>query len=428
MRLLTNQTSLKGEIQVPGDKSISHRSIMFGAIAHGTTRVSGFLEADDCLATMHLFQSLGVKIKREGATVVIDGHGIEAFQPPKTSLDIGNSGTTIRLASGLLAASPVEVTLFGDESIARRPMGRVLKPLRQMKANVLARDDNYAPITIIGSDKLKGVTYKMPVASAQVKSAILLAGLHASGETVIIEKEKTRDHTEAMIRQFGGEIDIHDNDIYLNGPQRLTGQEVIVPGDISSASFFLVAGLITKNSKITLPNVGITATRAGILEVIEQMNGTLEISQRDVINQSATLTVTSSDLQAITIEGALIPRLIDEIPIIALLATQAKGTTIIREAEELKVKETNRIDVTASELLKMGANIQTTDDGLIIHGPTKLHGATVDSHGDHRIGMMLAIASLLVEKGEVELQHAEAVSVSYPTFFKDLNMMIGVDK
>ncbi|MGX7031122.1 3-phosphoshikimate 1-carboxyvinyltransferase [Vagococcus zengguangii] len=425
MKLLTNQQQLIGTVRVPGDKSISHRSIMFGALAHGITRVTGFLEAEDCLSTLKLFQALGVKIEREGMQLVIEGHGIEAFRSPRQAVDIGNSGTTIRLVTGLLAASPIDVTLFGDVSIAKRPMARVLIPLLQMKAQVSAREENYAPITIKGTNKLQGITYRMPVASAQVKSAILLAGLHAKGETIVIEKEKTRDHTEDMIRQFGGDIEINGKEIRLKGPQRLIGQEMMVPGDISSAAFFLVAGLIAKDSEVTLPNVGITATRAGILEVIEAMQGSLFIRDRDLENQSATLQVHSSQLQATIIEGALIPRLIDELPIIALLATQAEGTTVIRDAEELKVKETNRIDVTASELRKMGANIETTDDGLIINGPTKLHGAVVDSHGDHRIGMMLAIASLIVESGTVELLNAEAVAVSYPSFFSDLGSLIG---
>ncbi|MGX6961392.1 3-phosphoshikimate 1-carboxyvinyltransferase [Vagococcus xieshaowenii] len=425
MKLLINQKKLQGHVYVPGDKSISHRSIMFGAIAHGQTRVKGFLEAEDCLSTLHLFRSLGVEIVHEGTDVLVNGCGIESFKQPKVPIDIGNSGTTIRLATGLLAGGPVDVTLYGDASIAKRPMGRVLTPLKEMNASVSTQDGNYAPIHIKGNQTLTGIRYQMPVASAQVKSALLLAGLHAKGETTVIEKEKTRDHTEDMIKQFGGKLEVTGKVIRLKGPQRLIAQTVVVPGDISSAAFFMVAGLITKESQIVLPNVGISATRTGIIDVIRQMNGHLTITNEDKLNKSATLTVTNSSLKATTVEGKLIPRLIDELPIIALLATQASGTTVIRNAEELKVKETNRIDVTASELNKMGANIETTSDGLIIHGPTPLHAAVVDSHGDHRIGMMLAIASLLVETGQVELKNSEAVAVSYPRFFEDLASLIG---
>lgn len=420
---LLRAKQLNGQIEVPADKSISHRSIMFGAIAKGTTTVKNFLRGEDCLSTLNGFKELGVPIEDDGQTITIQGVGFEGLKPALGPIDLGNSGTSIRLMMGILAGTNFQTTLFGDEYLNRRPMQRVMAPLNQMGAHLVGFENTqYPPISIQGA-KLSPITYEMPVASAQVKSAIIFAALQAQGTSTIIEKEPSRNHTEQMIKQFGGEIEVSGKTIHVTGPQQLTGQEVIVPGDISSAAFFIVAAAILKNSQVVLKNVGINPTRTGILDVLEAMGGTFELSEIDEANESATITVTSSTLKATTIQGADIPRLIDELPIIALLATQAEGTTIIKDAQELKVKETNRIDATCEELQKLGANIEPTDDGMIIHGPVQLHGGKVSSRGDHRIGMMLQIAALLTEE-IVELDKAEAVAVSYPHFFEDLASLI----
>ena len=420
---LLRAKQLNGQIEVPADKSISHRSIMFGAIAKGTTTVKNFLRGEDCLSTLNGFKELGVPIEDDGQTITIQGVGFEGLKPALGPIDLGNSGTSIRLMMGILAGTNFQTTLFGDEYLNRRPMQRVMAPLNQMGAHLVGFENTqYPPISIQGA-KLAPITYEMPVASAQVKSAIIFAALQAQGTSTIIEKEPSRNHTEQMIKQFGGEIEVSGKKIRVTGPQQLTGQEVIVPGDISSAAFFIVAAAILKNSQVVLKNVGINPTRTGILDVLEAMGGTFELSEIDEANESATITVSSSTLKATTIQGADIPRLIDELPIIALLATQAEGTTIIKDAQELKVKETNRIDATCEELQKLGANIEPTDDGMIIHGPVQLHGGKVSSRGDHRIGMMLQIAALLTEK-IVELDKAEAVAVSYPHFFEDLASLI----
>ena len=420
---LLRAKQLNGQIEVPADKSISHRSIMFGAIAKGTTTVKNFLRGEDCLSTLNGFKELGVPIEDDGQTITIQGVGFEGLKPALVPIDLGNSGTSIRLMMGILAGTNFQTTLFGDEYLNHRPMQRVMAPLNQMGAHLVGFENTqYPPISIQGA-KLSPITYEMPVASAQVKSAIIFAALQAQGTSTIIEKEPSRNHTEQMIKQFGGEIEVSGKTIRVTGPQQLTGQEVIVPGDISSAAFFIVAAAILKNSQVVLKNVGINPTRTGILDVLEAMGGTFELSEIDEANESATITVTSSTLTATTIQGADIPRLIDELPIIALLATQAEGTTIIKDAQELKVKETNRIDATCEELQKLGANIEPTDDGMIIHGPVQLHGGKVSSRGDHRIGMMLQIAALLTEE-IVELDKAEAVAVSYPQFFEDLASLI----
>ena len=420
---LLRAKQLNGQIEVPADKSISHRSIMFGAIAKGTTTVKNFLRGEDCLSTLNGFKELGVPIEDDGQTITIQGVGFEGLKPALGPIDLGNSGTSIRLMMGILAGTNFQTTLFGDEYLNRRPMQRVMAPLNQMGAHLVGFENTqYPPISIQGA-KLAPITYEMPVASAQVKSAIIFAALQAQGTSTIIEKEPSRNHTEQMIKQFGCEIEVSGKTIRVTGPQQLTGQEVIVPGDISSAAFFIVAAAILKNSQVVLKNVGINPTRTGILDVLEAMGGTFELSEIDEANESATITVTSSSLKATTIQGADIPRLIDELPIIALLATQAEGTTIIKDAQELKVKETNRIDATCEELQKLGANIEPTDDGMIIHGPVQLHGGKVSSRGDHRIGMMLQIAALLTDE-VIELDKAEAVAVSYPHFFEDLASLI----
>lgn len=420
---LISASPLNGTIHVPADKSISHRSIMFGAISEGTTTIKNFLRGEDCLSTLNAFKSLGVPITDDGETIRVTGVGFDGLKKPATALDLGNSGTTIRLMMGILAKQSFDTVLFGDKYLNKRPMNRVMLPLNQMNAHLSGHDNSeYPPIHISANNQLTPITYHMPVASAQVKSAILFAALQADGETTIIEKEPTRNHTEEMIRQFGGTITTDGKDIRMTGPQRLVGQNVTVPGDISSAAFFLVAGAIVPNSAIVLKNVGINPTRTGILDVLEEMNADVVISEEDHANQSATLTVKTSSLTSTTISGDIIPRLIDEIPIIALLATQANGQTVIKNAEELKVKETNRIDATAEELRKLGADITPTEDGLIINGPCQLHGGNVSSRGDHRIGMMLQIAALLTDE-DVVMEKSEAVSVSYPAFFEDVTRL-----
>lgn len=424
MKLLTNVSQLKGTLRVPGDKSISHRSIMFGSLAKGTTTVHDILRGEDVLSTMQVFRDLGVDIQDDGNIVTITGVGFDGLKAPKNKLDMGNSGTSIRLISGVLAGQDFTVEMFGDDSLSKRPMDRVTIPLRQMGVEVSGQTDrDLPPLTMRGSKALKPIHYQLPVASAQVKSALIFAALQADGESVIIEKEKTRNHTEDMIVQFGGAIDVNGKEIRIKGGQEFTGQDVVVPGDISSAAFWLVAGLIVPNAKVTLENVGINETRTGIIDVIKEMGGKMTISNVDEMAKSATITVETSELHGVEIGGEIIPRLIDELPIIALLATQANGRTIIRDAEELKVKETDRIQVVADALNAMGADITPTDDGMIIKGKTPLHGAKVNTFGDHRIGMMTAIAALLVSDGDVELERAEAINTSYPSFFNDLEVL-----
>ncbi|MDO5078504.1 MAG: 3-phosphoshikimate 1-carboxyvinyltransferase [Streptococcus minor] len=421
MKLATHSLGLRGKLRVPGDKSISHRSIMFGSLARGKTTVRDILRGEDVLSTIQVFRDLGVDIVDDGQVITIQGVGFDGLKKPQNKLDMGNSGTSIRLISGVLAGQDFEVEMFGDDSLSKRPMDRVTIPLSQMGVEVSGLTERHLPpLKLRGTKQLKPIDYQLPVASAQVKSALIFAALQAQGQSVITEKEKTRNHTEDMIVQFGGQIDVNGKEIRISGGQELRGQEVVVPGDISSAAFWLVAGLVVPGSKIVLENVGINETRTGILDVIQAMGGKLTISQVDEVAKSATLTVETSELHGTEIGGEIIPRLIDELPIIALLATQAKGKTIIRDAEELKVKETDRIQVVADALNSMGANIEPTADGMIITGKTPLHGATIHTFGDHRIGMMTAIAALLVEDGEVELERAEAINTSYPSFFSDL--------
>lgn len=417
--------SLNGRIRVPGDKSISHRSVMFGAIAEGTTTVEGFLLGEDCLSTIDCFKKLGVEIEVDGTNVRVESKGMDNWEEPKEVLYTGNSGTTTRLMLGILAGSNVHTIMTGDASIGKRPMRRVVDPLRLMGADIRGRENGqFTPLAVQGT-KLQGIDYDMPVASAQVKSAILLAGLNAEGTTIVREKEVSRDHTERMLKQFGAEIDVTNGVVTLRGEQKLHGTHVAVPGDISSAAFFLVAGAICANSEVVIENVGVNETRDGIIEVMKAMGADLQVDIDDpnAAEPTATLTIRTSQLQGTVVEGAVIPRLIDEIPIIALLATQANGTTVIKDAEELKVKETDRITAVVNELSKLGANIEATDDGMIIHGPTPLTGTNLVSYGDHRMGMMAAIAALITNE-PIVLDDAECIAVSYPTFFEHVDTLI----
>lgn len=427
MSLLTLHKSmgrLSGEIIIPGDKSISHRSVMFGAIAHGVTKVTNFLPGDDCLSTISCFRKLGVRIVEGDQEIIIFGKGFEGLCEPTEVLDVGNSGTTIRLILGILAGRSFCTTLTGDHSIGQRPMIRVTEPLKRMGAHIDGRrDGGYTPLSIRGG-RLKPFHYELPVASAQVKSALILAGLQTDGVSRIIEPKATRDHTERMILHFGGEVNKELQTIVVKGGQRLSAADVHVPGDISSAAFFLVAGAIVQKSDIELKNVGLNPTRTGIIKVMIEMGAELEIikSQDSANEPSGNLRIKASSLKGTVVQGDLIPKLIDEIPIIALLATQAQGKTVITDAHELKVKETNRIDTVVQELTKLGAKIEATDDGMVIYGPTPLIGGNVSSHGDHRIGMMLAIASLVCQN-DLTLDSPEAISVSYPDFFTHLNQL-----
>jgi len=423
-QLKTNLSSLQGEISIPGDKSISHRAVMFGAMAEGKTTINHFLAGEDCLSTISCFEKMGVSIKREDEYVEVEGKGIEGLSEPTSILDVGNSGTTTRLMLGILAGVPFHTSLIGDESIAKRPMSRVTVPLRSMGAKIDGREHGqYTPLSTRGG-ALKAIHYHSPVASAQVKSAILLAGLHAEGTTKVTEPFTSRDHTERMLRAFGVDVEVDGTTVSIEGGQSLRGTDVYVPGDISSAAFFLVAGAIVPNSRIVLKNVGLNPTRTGIIDVLQQMGARLTISNERIQNGEpiGDLTIETSQLKGIEIGGDLIPRLIDEIPVIALLATQANGKTVIKDAEELKVKETNRIDTVATELSKLGASVTPTADGLIIEGKTALQSGEVDSYGDHRIGMMLAVAAAIAT-GEVTLMRSEAIHVSYPTFFEDLDKL-----
>lgn len=425
LKLQKNVKGLSGVIEIPGDKSISHRSVMFGSIAYGETKVTNFLPGEDCLSTISCFRKLGVTIEESENELRIVGNGFEGLKEPHEVLDVGNSGTTIRLLLGILSGRPFFSSLIGDSSIGKRPMTRVTIPLSEMGAQIDGRlNGAYTPIAIRGGN-LSPLHYQLPVASAQVKSAILLAGLQADGETTVIEPAETRDHTERMIRKFGGEIQKDHLTIKVKGGQRLNGANIHVPGDISSAAFFLVAGAIVPGSEVILKNVGLNPTRTGIIDVMKNMGAAIEIIPHEGLSFEPTgdIVIKTSTLQGTVIEGDLIPKLIDEIPIIALLASQAEGKTVIKNAEELKVKETNRIDTVVNELKILGAEIEATDDGMIIYGKSNLHGGTVSSHGDHRIGMMLAIASLLCD-GEVMLENPEAISVSYPNFFSHLDSLI----
>ncbi|WP_105614236.1 3-phosphoshikimate 1-carboxyvinyltransferase [Vallitalea okinawensis] len=415
---------LEGSVTVPGDKSISHRGIMLGSLAEGTTIVRDFLPAADCLSTISCFRQLGIAIQQDGQDVIVQGKGLRGLSQPKTTLDVGNSGTTFRLMSGILSAQAFDTALTGDASIQKRPMDRIVKPLRLMGAQLDGKEDGkFAPIHIKGQS-LKSITYKSPVASAQVKSSILLAGLYANGETTVIEPNKSRDHTERMLAYFGHPLEIDGKKVTTTTCNELYSREVIVPGDISSAAYFLVAGSITPNSEILIKNVGINPTRTGILDVLKAMGADINyLNQRSVSGEPvADLQVKSSTLKSTIIGGEVIPRLIDEIPVIAVAACFAEGKTIIKDAAELKVKESNRIATVVSELSKMGAEVIETEDGMVITGTGYLNGAKVESFHDHRIAMSLAVAGLLAE-GETWINNSDSVRISYPQFYDDLKKL-----
>jgi len=413
---------IKAEIHVPGDKSISHRAIMIGSLAGGRTRISNFLPSADCLATVECFRKLGIEVKIEDKQVEVYGKGLRGLKPSKETLNVGNSGTTIRLMAGILSGQPFTTQITGDDSIQRRPMRRIIDPLREMGASIEGRAEGnniYAPLKISGG-KLSPIEYELPVASAQVKSAILLAGLFAPGETTVIEKNHARDHTERMLSYFGAKI----RGARITGLREFCGADIDIPGDLSSASFFMVAALLIPNSELLVRKVGVNPTRTGIIDVLHRMGADLQVKDEEIISDEprANILVRSSKLKGIKISGEIIPRIIDEIPIIAVAATQAEGTTEIRGAEELRIKESDRISTISSELKKMGAVVKELEDGMVIKGPSALKGATVKSYGDHRVAMALAMAGLIAE-GETIIEDTACIETSFPGFEKILNQI-----
>ena len=419
--IITRKNGLKGTVCVPGDKSISHRSIILGSICDGTTEVHHFLQGADCLSSIACFRQMGINIENTGDIVRIHGKGLHGLSKPLDVLDTGNSGTTTRLMSGILAGQNFDCIINGDSSIQTRPMKRIITPLSMMGASIESlRNNDCAPLHIIGK-KLTGIHYDSPVSSAQVKSAILLAGLYADGETSVTEPVLSRNHTELMLRGCGGNVVSQGTTAILHPVNRLEAQKIIVPGDISSAAYFMAAGLIVPGSEICIENVGINPTRDGMIRVCQAMGGNISLENiREICGEPvADMVVRHSSLHGTIIEGELIPTLIDEIPIIAIMASFAEGQTIIRDAAELKVKESDRIAVMTENLTAMGVDITATDDGMIINGGKTPHGAAIQSHLDHRIAMSFAVAALASD-GETEIIGSECVNISYPTFYDDL--------
>jgi 3-phosphoshikimate 1-carboxyvinyltransferase len=413
-------SSLQGTLLVPGDKSISHRSVMLGSLAYGTTRVENFLNSADCVSTMNIFRMMGVRIQQKGNTLTIHGKGLNSLKPPKKTLNAGNSGTTARIILGILAGQPFTSRLTGDKYLRRRPMKRVVEPLLQMHARISGEGDgNWLPLKV-ETRKLLGATYRLPVASAQVKSSILMAGLFAKGQTRVVEPTPSRDHTERMFSAFGIPFEETKNSITVYGPVKpFKGRKILVPSDISSAAFFIVAGLITPNSRLLLKNIGVNPTRTGLLDVLKKMGGRITVYPKKTVKGGepvADILVESSRLKALVLDDEkLIPRMVDEFPILAVAASQAHGKTVVKNASELKVKESDRILMMAITLKKMGADIQPTTDGWIINGPTALTGCALSSAGDHRIAMSLAVAALIA-KGATTILDTENINTSFPGF------------
>jgi len=414
---------LRGEIEVPGDKSISHRAVILGSIAEGESRVWKWLFADDVLRTIRAFQELGVKIEISDK-LAIHGRGRFGLSAPRQTLDLGNSGTSMRLIAGILAGQPFASVLTGDESLRTRPMKRIIDPLRLMGARIEGEQDGYAPLAIKGAS-LHGIEYELPVASAQVKSCILLASLLAEGKTKIIEPAETRDHTERMLKFFGVELKKQGLFIELGCGQDLNSQVIEVPGDISSAAFFMVAGSIVPGSRMVIRNVGLNPTRSGMIEALQKMGAEIEAQNQHMAGGEpiADLYIRHQALKATEISGALIPRLIDEIPALSVAAALAEGITTIKDAKELRVKESDRISSMTQELRKMGANIEEREDGMVIEGVKELRPAEVFSHRDHRVAMSLAVAGL-VARGKTRIKSVEWVETSFPDFLKKLNKLV----
>lgn len=411
---------LNGTLAIPGDKSISHRSVMFGSLAEGTTRITNFLEGADCLSTISCFRKMGINIENNNGEILVHGKSLHGLTAPDDVLDVGNSGTTTRLISGILAGQDFISELTGDASIRKRPMKRIMTPLSQMGADIVSLNGNdCAPLKISGK-KLQAIHYDSPVASAQVKSCVLLAGLYADGITSVTEPVLSRNHTEIMLNYFGADVTSEGTTASVKPDPSLYGREILVPGDISSAAYFIAAGLLVPNSEILLKNVGTNPTRDGILRVCKAMGADITLLNETKEGEpTADLLIRSSSLHGTTVEGAIIPTLIDELPMIAVMAAFAEGTTVIRDAAELRVKESDRIQVMTENLQKMGADIQATDDGMIINGGKPLHGAEIDSHLDHRVAMSFAVAGLLCD-GPLTIRNGECVNISYPEFYSDL--------
>lgn len=417
---IKKQQSLRGVLSVPGDKSISHRAVMFGALAKGTTRVSHFLEGADCLSTISCFRKMGIDIEKDGEDLLIHGRGLRGLNSPREILNAGNSGTTTRLISGILAGQKFISELDGDASLRSRPMKRIIDPLTAMGADIRSRMDNGCMPLRIAGRPLHAVHYNSPVASAQVKSCVLLAGMYADGVTSVTEPFLSRNHTEIMLNYFGAKVTSQGTTASIQPEPELSAREVRVPGDISSAAFFIAAGLLTPNSEILLKDVGINPTRAGILKICRQMGADITLLNENHQGEpTADLLVRTSSLKGTVIQGADIPTLIDEIPVLAVMAAFADGTTVIRDAQELKVKESDRIAVMVENLKRMGADIEGTDDGMIIRGGKPLHGAVIDPHMDHRVAMSFAVAGTVCQ-GSMEIPDGDCVKISYPDFYEDL--------
>ena len=416
-------TSLRGELTVPGDKSISHRAVMFGSLAQGDTHIRHFLTGADCLSTIGCFRAMGIGIEQNENEVIVHGKGLHGLTAPAKTLDVGNSGTTIRLLSGILAGQSFDSMITGDPSICRRPMKRIISPLLSMHADVRSkRGNNCAPLVIHGKP-LSGIHYQSPFASAQVKSCVLLAGLYADSPVSVTEPVLSRNHTEIMLRKLGADIKSEGTTVTIQPDPLLTADEILVPGDISSAAYFIAAALLTPDSEILLRNVGTNPTRDGFLRVCEAMGASIErLNETTEGEPACDLLVRCSSLHGTTVEGSIIPTLIDELPMIAVMACFAEGTTVIRDAKELRVKESDRIAVMTESLRSMGADIEAAEDGMIIRGGKPLHGAVVDSHLDHRAAMSLAIAGGLCE-GPLSIRGAECVNISYPGFYQDLKIL-----
>ena len=425
MNIKNPSSPLKGELTVPGDKSISHRAVMFGAIANGTTRITNFLQGADCLSTIACFQKLGISIENTPSEILVHGKGLHGLSAPSDYLDTGNSGTTTRLIAGILAGQEFTSFLTGDASIQTRPMKRIIQPLSLMGASVESlRGNDCVPLKIQGHP-LQSISYLSPVASAQVKSCILLAGLYGNDITSVTEPFLSRNHTELMLSHFGAKISSQNTTVSIEPEPVLYGTDISVPGDISSAAYFIAAALLVPGSELLIKHVGINPTRDGILRVCKAMGADIQLMNHSTAGGEpvADLLVRHSALHGTVIEGELIPALIDEIPVIAVLAAYAKGTTVIRNAEELKVKESNRLGILVEELTAMGGNVEETSDGMIIHGGAPLQGASIDSRLDHRIAMSFAIAGLAAE-GTTQLLRADCVNISYPGFYKDLRELM----
>ena len=413
-------TNLHGEITVPGDKSISHRAVMFGSLAKGTTRITHFLEGADCLSTISCFRKMGIDIENNNGEILVHGKGLRGLSSPTDILDVGNSGTTTRLISGILAGQNFVSELTGDNSIQSRPMKRIMTPLLSMGADITSiKGNNCVPLRIAGHP-LKAIHYDSPVASAQVKSCVLLAGMYSDGVTSVTEPVLSRNHTEIMLNYFGAQVTSEGTTASIVPEPSLHAREITVPGDISSAAYFIAAGLLVPGSEILLKNVGINPTRDGLLRVCKDMGADITMLNVNMDGEpTADLLVRTSSLHGTPVGGEIIPTLIDEIPMIAVMAAFAEGTTIIKDAKELKVKESDRSLVMAENLSRMGADITPTDDGMIIHGGKPLHGAVIESYLDHRVAMSFAIAGLLCD-GPLSIKGGDCVKISYPEFYEDL--------